>query len=116
VGSKDAFQRAKGNWRFIGVRRNFNADDALEFCGAGATLVQAYTGFVLKGPFFASTLCSRIAAFTLKTTPAGRSIETPGLRRSILMKAQLTYFESAPRFWFQSRRPNEISSPEFNLH
>lgn len=47
------FKYTKGNLPIIGVGGIFNAQDAFEKIAAGASLVQAYTGFIYGGPTFA---------------------------------------------------------------
>ena len=47
------YRSAKGKLLVIGVGGIFSADDAFEKIAAGASLIQAYTGFVYGGPFFA---------------------------------------------------------------
>ncbi|MEQ9094222.1 MAG: hypothetical protein RLN63_08940, partial [Miltoncostaeaceae bacterium] len=49
-------ERAGGALAVIGVGGIFTADDAWETLAAGADLVQAYTGFVYGGPFWARRL------------------------------------------------------------
>ena len=40
----------KGEWPIVGVGGVMSADDAWEKIRAGASLVQAYSGFVFEGP------------------------------------------------------------------
>ena len=47
------FRHSKGRLPIIGVGGVFTAEDAFEKIAAGASLVQAYTGFVYGGPGFA---------------------------------------------------------------
>lgn len=47
------YKHSKGNIPIIGVGGVFTAEDAFEKICAGASLVQAYTGFVYRGPTFA---------------------------------------------------------------
>lgn len=47
------YKYAKGEMPIIGVGGIFSAEDAFEKFAAGASLVQAYTGFVYGGPSFA---------------------------------------------------------------
>lgn len=46
----------------VGVGGVFTGEDALGHVGAGATLVQAYTGFIYRGPRFASHVHSELLA------------------------------------------------------
>ncbi len=46
---KKIYQISKGEWPIIGVGGIMNADDAWEKITAGATLIQAYSGFVFEG-------------------------------------------------------------------
>lgn len=48
------FRRASGKLAVVGVGGVFDANDAFEKIAAGASLVQAYTGFVYGGPTFAA--------------------------------------------------------------
>lgn len=48
------FRRANGKPAVVGVGGIFDANDAFEKIAAGASLVQAYTGFVYGGPTFAA--------------------------------------------------------------
>jgi len=48
------FRRANGTLAVVGVGGVFDASDAFEKIAAGASLVQAYTGFVYGGPTFAA--------------------------------------------------------------
>ncbi len=50
---KKIFQVSKGKLPIIGVGGIFNAEDAFEKIAAGASLLQAYTGFVYQGFSFA---------------------------------------------------------------
>ncbi len=45
------FQRSGGQLLVIGVGGIFDGDDAWRMIGAGASLVQVYTGFIYGGPF-----------------------------------------------------------------
>lgn len=47
------YRYSNGRLPIIGVGGIFNADDAFAKIAAGASLVQAYTGFIYKGPSFA---------------------------------------------------------------
>jgi dihydroorotate dehydrogenase len=55
------FRLSKGKLTIIGVGGIFDANDAFEKIAAGASLVQAYTGFVYGGPSFASRLNAGLA-------------------------------------------------------
>jgi dihydroorotate dehydrogenase len=46
---KRIYQFSNGEWPIIGVGGIMNADDAWEKITAGATLIQAYSGFVFEG-------------------------------------------------------------------
>jgi len=50
------YRRTQGRLPIVGVGGIFTADDAYRMIRAGATLVQAYTGFVYQGPGFARAL------------------------------------------------------------
>ncbi len=50
------FRSTSGKLPIIGVGGIFNASDAFDKIAAGATLVQAYTGFIYSGPGFAGRL------------------------------------------------------------
>lgn len=52
------YRKTNGKLPIIGIGGIFNADDAFEKIAAGASLVQAYTGFVYGGPTFARDLNS----------------------------------------------------------
>ena len=52
---------AKGRLPIIGVGGIFTGDDAFEKVAAGASLVQAYTGFIYGGPTFARDANIRLA-------------------------------------------------------
>ena len=51
------FKKTNGTLPIIGVGGIFTAEDAFEKIAAGASLVQAYTGFVYGGPTFARDIC-----------------------------------------------------------
>jgi dihydroorotate dehydrogenase len=53
---------SKGKLPIIGVGGIFSPDDAFEKIAAGASLLQVYTGFVYRGPRFASILDRGLAA------------------------------------------------------
>ena len=44
------YELTKGDWPIVGVGGISNADDAWAKIGAGACLLQAYSGFVFEGP------------------------------------------------------------------
>ena len=46
----------KGKWPIVGVGGIMSADDAWEKISAGATLLQAYSGFVFEGPSLVKTV------------------------------------------------------------
>lgn len=50
------YQETSGRLPIIGVGGVFGAEDALEMIRAGASLVQAYTGFVYEGPLIAKRI------------------------------------------------------------
>jgi len=50
------YRYSKGKMPIIGVGGVFTAEDAFEKIAAGASLVQAYTGFVYGGPSFAADI------------------------------------------------------------
>ena len=57
-----AFYKASdGKLPIIGVGGIFTGEDAYEMIAAGASLIQAYTGFVYGGPTFAYDLCRELA-------------------------------------------------------
>ena len=56
------FRYAKGRLPIIGVGGIFDAEDAFDKIAAGASLVQAYTGFVYGGPSFARDITFGLAA------------------------------------------------------
>ncbi len=53
---------SKGKLPIIGVGGIFTAQDAFEKIAAGASLLQAYTGFIYRGPAFAREINSGLAA------------------------------------------------------
>lgn len=55
------FRHSKGNLPIIGVGGIFNGQDAFDKIAAGASLVQAYTGFVYGGPTFANDVLRELA-------------------------------------------------------
>ncbi len=56
------YRYSKGKLPIIGVGGIFNAEDAFAKIAAGASLLQAYTGFVYGGPSFASDVTTGLAA------------------------------------------------------
>ncbi len=52
------YKYSKGKLPIVGVGGIFTAEDAFEKIVAGASLIQAYTGFVYGGPTFASDITS----------------------------------------------------------
>lgn len=54
------YRYSRGKLPIIGVGGIFTAVDAFEKITAGASLLQAYTGFVYTGPSFAMEICSRL--------------------------------------------------------
>ncbi len=55
------YELSGGEMPIIGVGGIFTGDDAFEKVVSGASLVQAYTGFVYRGPSFALDLNARLA-------------------------------------------------------
>ncbi len=55
------YRYTKGRLPIIGVGGIFTADDAFDKIAAGASLLQAYTGFVYGGPRFASDINAGLA-------------------------------------------------------
>jgi dihydroorotate dehydrogenase len=51
-----AYRRTEGKLPLVGVGGIFTADDAEEKVRAGATWLQAYTGFIYRGPALARTI------------------------------------------------------------
>ena len=49
-------ERANGRFKIIGVGGIHSAEDAMEKLGAGADLVQLYTGFIYEGPLLISQI------------------------------------------------------------
>lgn len=56
------YRHSKARLPIIGVGGIFTGDDAFEKIAAGASLIQAYTGFVYGGPTFARDVNERLAA------------------------------------------------------
>ena len=55
------FRRSRGRLPIIGVGGIFTAEDAFEKIAAGASLLQAYTGFVYCGPSFARNISTGLS-------------------------------------------------------
>ncbi|QQS32882.1 MAG: quinone-dependent dihydroorotate dehydrogenase [Acidobacteriota bacterium] len=55
------YEFSDGKLPIVGVGGIFDANDAFEKFAAGASLVQAYTGFVYVGPTFAADVCRGLA-------------------------------------------------------
>lgn len=55
------YSHTRGSLPIIGVGGIFSAEDAFEKLAAGASLLQAYTGFIYSGPDFASNICCGLA-------------------------------------------------------
>jgi len=55
------YRHSGGKVPIVGVGGIFTAQDAFDKIAAGATLVQAYTGFVYSGPSFATDIVSGLA-------------------------------------------------------
>ena len=53
-------RHARGRLPIVGVGGIFDAEDAYAKIRAGASLLQAYTGFVYQGPGFAPLLSRRL--------------------------------------------------------
>lgn len=60
------FRYSKGKLPIIGVGGIFTAEDAFEKIASGASLLQAYTGFVYGGPSFASSVNEGLAEILKK--------------------------------------------------
>lgn len=56
------YKYTNGKLPVVGVGGIFTADDAFDKIAAGASLIQAYTGFVYGGPSFAGDVNARLAA------------------------------------------------------
>ena len=56
------FKCSKGKLPIIGVGGIFTAEDAFAKIAAGASLIQAYTGFVYRGPSFARDFNTGLAS------------------------------------------------------
>jgi dihydroorotate dehydrogenase len=57
----DIYRYSKGKIPIVGVGGIFNAQDAFDKIAAGASLIQAYTGFVYGGPYFARDVNAGLA-------------------------------------------------------
>ncbi len=55
------YKRTSGKMPIIGVGGIFTAEDAFKKIAAGASLVQAYTGFIYSGPSFAKNILEGLA-------------------------------------------------------
>ena len=55
------FRHSEGKLPIIGVGGIFTAEDAFEKIAAGASLLQAYTGFVYRGPWFPTNINKKLA-------------------------------------------------------
>ena len=55
------YRQSKGKMTVVGVGGIFTPDDAFEKIAAGASLIQAYTGFIYHGPMFADHINHGIA-------------------------------------------------------
>jgi dihydroorotate dehydrogenase len=55
------YRYSNGNLPIIGVGGVFSAEDAFEKFARGASLVQAYTGFIYGGPSFPATVVRGLA-------------------------------------------------------
>lgn len=60
------YRYSKGKLPIIGVGGIFTAEDAFAKVAAGASLIQAYTGFVYGGPTFARDIASGLAAILIE--------------------------------------------------
>ena len=58
---RSIYRHANGRLPIVGVGGVFTGDDAFEKIAAGASLVQAYTGFIYGGPTFARDVNIRLA-------------------------------------------------------
>ena len=57
----EIYKYSKGKIPIVGVGGIFDAQDAFDKIAAGASLIQAYTGFVYGGPYFARDLNAGLA-------------------------------------------------------
>jgi dihydroorotate dehydrogenase len=55
------YRHSKGKLPIVGVGGIFTAEDAFEKIAAGASLLQAYTGFIYRGPGFAQEVNKNLA-------------------------------------------------------
>jgi len=60
------YRYSKGTLPIVGVGGIFTAEDAFAKIAAGASLIQAYTGFVYGGPTFARDITSGLAAILME--------------------------------------------------
>ncbi len=56
------YKHSKGKLPILGVGGIFNAEDAFDKIAAGASLIQAYTGFIYSGPTFAGDVNTGLAS------------------------------------------------------
>jgi len=56
------YRYSKGELPIVGVGGIFTAEDAFEKIASGASLLQAYTGFIYRGPAFAPEINKKLAA------------------------------------------------------
>jgi len=73
------FRLSAGKLPIIGVGGVFTAEDAFEKIAAGASLIQAYTGFVYKGPTFAADINSGLESI-LKAKGLGSIDDAIGVK------------------------------------
>ena len=59
---REIYRCSKGKLPIIGVGGVFSGQDAFDKIAAGACLIQAYTGFVFRGPGFAKKVNNELAA------------------------------------------------------
>jgi dihydroorotate dehydrogenase len=60
------YKLSKGKLPIVGVGGIFSGEDAFEKVAAGASLLQAYTGFIYEGPYFANLVNSELAELLRK--------------------------------------------------
>lgn len=71
------YRYSRGRLPIIGVGGIFTGQDAFDKIAAGASLVQAYTGFVYGGPSFARDVCNGLARI-LKEKGFSRLVDAVG--------------------------------------
>jgi dihydroorotate dehydrogenase len=76
------YKKTSGKMPIIGVGGVFTAEDAFRKIAAGASLVQAYTGFIYGGPSFAKNILKDLARI-LKEKGFNSINEAVGIRNSI---------------------------------